>query len=274
MQSYAGNVGLPPQQSTQIGGTIGGAQQGIQGLSPYTQMGQSFAPYAQQAAMNMYNNPYSGQAMAGAAQAAPYGVAAGQAQFGAGASMIPYAQQVAQTAMDPQQALYNRTLQQTMDRQNAQMAQAGVGTTPYGQGLQSQNLANFNMDWQNQQLQRQLAGLQGAGGAYQTATGLMAQAPQTMAQSAAIPYATAQNIGQGQLGALQGGLGVGTAGANLSNLPIQDYLSLLSGQNQANQVANQQAGLGLQQSQLGWQQMAQLGQGLGALGGTAYNMFL
>lgn len=264
MNSYAGNVGLPPQQSTQIGPTVGAAQTGIGALDTYANMAQSFAPAAQATAMNMYNNPYAGQALSGATQAAPYGMAAGQAQFGAGATMLPYAQSLLQMGADPQQALYNRTLQQTTDQQNAQMAQAGVGTTPYGQGLQAQNLQNFNMDWNNQQLARTLAANQGAGQTYQTALGFMGQAPQTMAQSAAIPYATAQNIGQGQLAALQGGLGVGTGAANLSNLPVTDYLSLLSGQNQANQVANTQAQTALNQSQLGWNQMAGLGSSLGS----------
>jgi hypothetical protein len=76
------------------------------------------------------------------------------------------AQQLLQTGMDPQQALYNRTAQRVLDQQRAVNALSGVGTSPYGAGVTGQAMENFNIDWQNQQLARQQAALQGAGTAY------------------------------------------------------------------------------------------------------------
>jgi hypothetical protein len=70
------------------------------------------------------------------------------------------------TAFDPQQALYNRTLQQVTDQTRAGEATRGVADTPFGAAAEGNALSNFNIDWQNQQLQRQESGLGSATGAY------------------------------------------------------------------------------------------------------------
>jgi hypothetical protein len=132
------------------------------------------------------------------------------------------------TAFDPQQALYDRTLQQTTDQTRSGEAARGVANTPYGAAAEGNTLSNFNIDWQNQQLQRQQSGLASAGNTY----GELIQGGATAAQpaeSAINAYASAYNtssqaqtaqnqmqqqasqFGASQLGSLGGSLG-GLAG--------------------------------------------------------------
>lgn len=77
--------------------------------------------------------------------------------------------QILQTALDPQQALYNRTLGQITDQARAAQYARGIQDTPYGAALENASNQNFNIDWQNQQLARQTQGLQAAQGAYGSA---------------------------------------------------------------------------------------------------------
>lgn len=74
-------------------------------------------------------------------------------------------QQTYLTALDPQQALYNRTLQQVQDQSRAADSARGLAMSPYSAGLENQATRDFNIDWQNQQLQRQIQALQGFSGA-------------------------------------------------------------------------------------------------------------
>jgi hypothetical protein len=67
-------------------------------------------------------------------------------------------------SMDPQQALYNRTLGQVTDSSNAINSMYGLGTSPTGANATNSAINNFNIDWQNQQLQRMIQGGQAAGG--------------------------------------------------------------------------------------------------------------
>jgi hypothetical protein len=217
--------------------------------------------------------------------------------FGAGGNIL-------NTAFDSQQDLYNRTLQQVQDQTRAANEAAGVGTTPYGAGIESQAARNFNIDWQNQQLQRMIQG--GQAGA-----GLQAGASPLFMQSAGLPYGAAQTIGGNQMGALgqlgqfgtsaagipgqqigalQNYLGWGTGQQNLAgSLPLQQYYAGLGGQQQAFNQA-QLAGFQdpYQAAQFGWDQQQnlfmdqlarekqaanesqQMWSGLGKLGGWAF----
>lgn len=160
----------------------------------------------------------------GAVQQAGQGLFAGQQQLQQGAG------QVLQTSMDPQSALYQRTLQQTQDQTRSAEAARGIAMTPYGSGLENQATNNFNIDWQNQQLQRQTQGLGAAG----TALGQSSSAAQ--AGAGILQSIPAQQRTQ-QLQAL-------SALASNSQLPtqqmqqtIQDWLSYINGGNQTNQNA-------------------------------------
>jgi hypothetical protein len=264
----ASDVGIQPLQYANISNTLSQLPTQIGNLA------------SSQSAVNptvqtQLNTPTAQQAMSGAQTAASYGpdVASdmwnvGQNAIQAGQSITPYAQQVFQTSMDPQGQLYNWLQNQNMQQTNAQNAASGVGTTPYGAAVADQSNMLFNINWQNQQLQRQIQGLQAGAGALQTGAGieqsgtsLESQIPSFISGTSAIPYSTQSTISGTNLSDL-------ATGTNISNIPITDLLALLTGQNQTNQVANDTSRVGLAQSQIGTQQLAGLiGGGSSLLGG-------
>jgi len=70
------------------------------------------------------------------------------------------------TALDPQQQLQDRTQQRVVDASRAGSSARGLAMSPYSAGIENEAVKNFNIDWQNQQLNRQVAGtnaLVGAG---------------------------------------------------------------------------------------------------------------
>lgn len=81
---------------------------------------------------------------------------------------LKYGQQIMTTAMDPQNALYDRSKQQMTDQVRASLAARGLDMSGAGAGIENQALSNFNIDWQNNLLNRQVAGA----GAYTGLTGL------------------------------------------------------------------------------------------------------
>lgn len=123
--------------------------------------------------------------------------------------------QILKTGFDPQNALYNRTQQQLTDQLRAANAASGLSSSPYGAGLEGQGLSNFNIDWQNNLLNRMntaaggAATLQGAigsdvasaGGLYNTISGLPGAA------------SGIYNIGQGLMGE---GMQAGTLASDMA----------------------------------------------------------
>lgn len=205
-------------------------------------------------ANNVVNNPYSGTVIPGAQQAGRYltGTLAPQLQgastalSGAAGAALPAGQSVLNTAFDPQNALYARTAQQVADAQQAALAQSGVANTPYGAGVAGQNAANFNIDWQNNQLQRQLSGLSGydtnlsaVGGAQTTAGNLGSAGAGAETLGSSLPY-TAFNQMQG---AGLGALGQASELAGSAAATGQNYLNYTNDayKNQLAQYQAQQA---------------------------------
>lgn len=273
-----GNSGAqaPPQfQIPGMGQAASGALGGIGSLGNYNVYG-NLLGQAQNIGQNTVNNPYAGSYIGGAATAGGLGQLQALGQYGTGQGLIntgqsltPYAGQVLQTAFDPQQQLYQQTLAQTQAQQQAANAQAGVGTTPYGAGLTDASLQNFNIAWQQQQLQNQLAGLSGAGGALQTGGGLIgagtqlqAGAPGQYLQASQYPYSAYGQVGSNQLGTLNTLGQFGTSASQIPQQQVQDYISYLGAGNQSNQVANQNAQL---QAQLQNMYQGQIGAGLSGL---------
>ena len=232
MQDYAGNVKLPPQQSTPIGGTIGGAQNALAGVQqPFSGITAGMLPQALKTEQDLYTNPYAMGLQGAAGTAAGMGQTAATNQFNLGGSLIPGAQAIMQQGFDPQQALYARTLQQVQDAQRAGAAASGVGTSPYGAGLENQALSNFNIDWQNQQLGREATAAGAALPLAQGATAMQTQAPINYMQASSLPYSSYQQIGQDQNAAIQQLLQQTGQMQGQQQVPYMDYLSLLSGQN-------------------------------------------
>lgn len=95
---------------------------------------------------------------------------------------------VLNNAFDPQNALYNRTAQQLQDQVRVGQAARGITSSPYGAGLENSAMANFNIDWQNNLLNRQVQGLGAAGTAGTQAANLGNTGVQQTTQGGAMPY--------------------------------------------------------------------------------------
>jgi hypothetical protein len=165
---------------------------------------------------NTANNIYQGGYQSGANNAgAQYGNLANQQTYQSGqafnnaGNLLSAGQQTYQTALDPQNALYNRTVQQLQDQTGATNSMYGLGSSAAGAGVANQALGNFNIDWQNNQLARQTQGLSAYDSAAQAAAGLNTNASALGTAGAGnylaagqTPYSTAQTIAgvPGQLG--------------------------------------------------------------------------
>ena len=270
----ASNIQSPPSYSyMNMPGADAGAYGGIGNLSQYGNAGASTLPYATNTFQGLYNNPYAAGAQGGANYASGLGQTAALGAYGAGANltgagigMLPYASSIMNTAMDPQGALYNQTLGQVTNAANAQNAASGISMTPYGAGVANTANSNFNINWENNQLAREATGasaagglLSNAGGAINTGTGIMNTAPGQYASAAAMPYATAAGIGQGQNAATSSYLSNIMQAQGIPQQQIQDYLTYMQGGtaqqnantnlmqtqiNQSNAAYNQQMGYG------------------------------
>lgn len=171
---YATTAGLGAgQASLQAGANAYGQSQQ---LLPSVTGGSQFAPSALAYATSMI----PGTTQAGM-QAAPGMLSDAQAKaqqvYAGTMGAIPgltggmgAAGQVLNTAFDPQGALHDRNYQQTMDAANAHNAMYGLGTSGVGAGVANKAGSDFNLDWQDRQLARQVSGL----GAYGTEQGVVA----------------------------------------------------------------------------------------------------
>jgi hypothetical protein len=91
--------------------------------------------------------------------------------------------QTYQTALDPQNALRNQLQQQVTDASRAGTSMRGIGMGGEAAGIENQDVNNFLINWQNQQLGRQLAGLQGMQGSMSASGNLGQQAGTALGQA-------------------------------------------------------------------------------------------
>jgi hypothetical protein len=231
----------------------------------------NIAPQSMGLGQAIANNPFAQAYQTGAGVGGGLGTAGALSSYGAGStlagsglSMLPEAQQIMTTAFDPQSALYNRTLQQLTDQTRAGLEARGVDMTPYGAGVEGQTLNNFNIDWQNNLLNRMATGAGAAGGLLNNAgrnivagSGLVNAAPDLYTAAAGMPYSTFNAINTQGLGGLQ-------SGAQIPQQAFSDWLGYLGVGNQAGGVANQLGQLGLNANQLAFNQNQMLGSNLGA----------
>ena len=167
---------------------------GIGGLGGYNTYGQ-LLPQAMGIGQGMVGDPSAYGAMAGANIGAGYGLGGAANAYGAGSSLYGLAPSIMQQAFDPQSALYNQLYGQTQQQNLAALSNAGLATSPYGQGVLGNTMNNFNINWQNAQLQRMLQGANTVNQMMPTAAQLQAGAVPLAAQSAALPWMTGQQIG-------------------------------------------------------------------------------
>jgi hypothetical protein len=126
----------------------------------------------------------------------------GQQLGGASGTEFNAANQIYNTAFDPQSALFNQLSNQQQQQSGATNSMYGLGSSGVGAGIANQNQQNFDINWQNQQLGRQTQGLQAIGQAYGQAGQLGQQGAQATLQGSQLPYQTAQGLAAapGQLG--------------------------------------------------------------------------
>lgn len=90
---------------------------------------------------------------------------------------------VLNTGFDPQQALYNQQFQQQKDQTNATAGQSGLAGSPYAASISNQANTNFNINWQNAQLARQIQALGAYDSAASTAAGNLSNLQTTGVQN-------------------------------------------------------------------------------------------
>lgn len=211
---------------------------------------------------NIMNNPYASLATGAAPTAMAMGENSALGAYGLGQNFTGAAGDVLNTAFDPQNALYNRTAQQTADQLRAANYAAGVGSSPYGAGLEGQGMANFNIDWQNNLLNRMAMGATAAEGLGTTGATLGQNATGLFQNSSMIPYAVSNSISQDKLAALDALSQANTNQFNVSQSGLQDLFNYLN-------MGNQYNATGIQQEQQNLKSSATatdaLGSGLGAL---------
>lgn len=263
------NVQLPPQQFNYAPQTTGS----IGGLGQYN-LGAQFSPDVSGIGQGFMANPYAGGFQGAANQFSPYGTANSlQALTNAGmlggmvAPQLGAAGTIIQAGFDPQSALYNRTAQQVSDQALAGLSNSGLATTPWGQGVYGKTMGDFNIDWQNNLLNRMTQGAQGAegliGSAGATGAGAFGLGRAGMmggVEAGALPYNAYNTMLGNQLGGLQGVASYGNTIGQLPATQAGDWLNYMGNMNQFNLG---QAGLGLQQQQQGFNQNQILGRDIG-----------
>ena len=212
----------------------------------------NYSPYAQ--ASRQAGQEYGQLANTANQQSGIYGQQAGlagqqqQNLYGA-------ANQIYNTAFDPNQAQFNQTQQQLQDQVRAGQAARGLGNSAVGASEENQAMTNFDTAWHTQQLANQATGLQAmgqasnAGGAQGQLVGAnltgQLQAGQQGAgytqQSGQVPMAAQQYIAQ-QPGVaansyVQGMQGLAQQYGNQANAAIP-YMNSGAGSQQFNANAN------------------------------------
>lgn len=203
---------------------------------------------------NLYNSIYAPGAQAGANAAGAGYTATGNQELSASPqinqsamNLLPAAQQTLNMGFDPQNALYQQNRQQLLDQLNVSNAQSGTTNSPYGASTVANATSNFDINWQQQQLQRALQSLSGAGTAVgqaasgvNTAGALGTAGAGNILQGGTTPYTTSQTIGGNQNSALtalmQGLTGQNTLNQGTIN-DLLSYLGIVTGQ------SNTQAGV-------------------------------
>lgn len=220
----------------------------MQGNNPFTQQQPQYAGVRD----STVNNPYAFGAQSGANAGGTAATNAGNQSINSAgqiAGTIPTTlnagQQVLNTAFDPQQELYKRTLQQLQDQVRTGQAARGITQSGYGANLEDQALSNFNIDWQNNQLGRQTTGLtayngatSAAGGAANTASNLGTAGSEQLYTGGKMPY-TQYNSNEGSILDALNAYSASQSGANSQNQTVaSDLLQYLGlGASQSNTQA-------------------------------------
>lgn len=248
----------PPNMNgvaNQIQGQIG---QNLQNNVP-----QQIMPQYQNLVAGLNNNPYAAMFQGGGNAAAGYGANAAGAAAGGGDYLSQLAHAIGMNAFDPQNALYARTQQQVQEQTRAGNEARGLNSTPYGAGVENKSMGDFNIDWQNNQLQRMIGGGGAAGNLMNSGVNLSAMAPQLAYQAGQYPWQAFNTMGQNSMGNLDKLAQAGITAQQIPNQAISQWLGYIGAGNTANQVSNQNAAVAGQNNQLGFNQSQIIGNQLG-----------
>lgn len=197
-------------------------QLGINGLMPYYQQSLNGGLNAAGAYSPGYQNAANGAGQTSSYLAGDFGNQAIQ-NWGVQQELLNAGNQVYQNSLDPQSALYNRTAQQLQDQTGATNSMYGLGSSAAGAGVANQAMSNFNIDWNAQQLQNQIAGLGAFGSAASTGAGYgqlanqqASQVPGYQLAGGSTPYNTALGIA-GAPGSIAGQYASGVESGPLSS---------------------------------------------------------
>lgn len=102
-------------------------------------------------------------------------------------TMMGQGNAISNAAFDPQNQLHDYLQQQTIDQSRAGDAARGINMGGASAGNEATALRNFNLDWQNRQLGRNIEGSQAAQGAYGAGYNYAAGVPGATMQAAATP---------------------------------------------------------------------------------------
>ncbi len=259
---------LPTNQYSQIGmqgaDTAAGQMQDL-----YPGMASQYQQYTNQ----QLNNPFASLYQQGGNMEGGMLTGAGGQAYGAGSNLygmgnteMGAANTALNTAFDPNHALYNQYLSNVQNQSAAANAMSGVSNSPYGGGVTGQNLTNFNIGWDQNQLGNQLAGLQaynnaagGVGRTYNNAAGLQSGGAAAVGQGMQMPYNTANQLSQNNIGALNAQQQAAGLGNNALGQQANAYLGVSGAGNQANQTAlnaYNYANQAQQQATAGWTGLA------------------
>lgn len=264
---------MPPNLDATANTALGG----IGGLSSYNIAG-PWVPWANQSVAQLYNNPYRGQFQDRTDQAANIGWGTGQGQVNAGntlmqggMNLLPWADQILQQGFDPQNALRDRTANNVEQATRAGLQARGINTTPYGAGVEGKAMSDFNIDWENNLLNRMNTAGQGAGyltnsagNAINLGQNVGTLGLETLGRSAAAPFNAFNTIGNSQLGAISAGGAFGNQAAQIPQMQIGDWLQYLQLGNQAGGVANTAYGNALSANNQRFNQNQTLGSNFGS----------
>lgn len=207
---------------------------------------QSMMPQIQQLFSSQFNNPYASQMQTGAGTAGTALQNIGQTGLNnssvlgqGGGTMLAQMQGLLNSGFDPQSQLYNQQKQNATDQANVQAAQMGL-QGPYAAALKNSAMQNFDSNWTNQQLGRQIAGTQAAGAAGTQGANLMSQGmsqgatgAQDIYAGAGMPYNAYQTVGQGQQNAfsnLFGNVGQVSGQEQQAQQQLMNYIQAALGQ--------------------------------------------
>ena len=230
--------------------------------------------YAQNAIYDQVtSNPYYAQALTGTEAVQPLagsllGDATSNAAGLSGLSNLSSGagQQLYSTAFDPQKAIFNQGQGQLIDQSNAVNSMSGLGASPYGAGVTSNALGNYDLGYQKQQLANETAGASGlsalagaASGAASGAQSVGATGINTYTGTAAAPANISNTQAATDLSDLSSLTNLGEAQYQLPQQTLNDLQSYLG----LGQAASMDSG------QLGAQGLQELGSSLQGVGGVA-----